>query len=235
MRLLSPATWARVLCMAALYSGAGHSQQLLEPITEGTDWEQWTDPPPVAGGLRVGLMSNTTAERVDPEHVFVSLPESEAVFLCIEISSRDARYSAKLEYDILDVEAGELKLHIPTERKSELAEFDSETLVVLASLPVDECDGTVDRFLVSRWQESAVGDSDVITIFLNSGNPASIAVGPDGDIEHEPRCERISGETTAFNQRCEIRKSWIESNTVTSIRIREAGTHKPFPFPLSVQ
>ena len=234
MRILSPTAYSQVLCMTVLLFSAAHAQQLLNPITEGSDWERWVDPPPVSGGLRVGLMTNTSVDVADPEHVYVSLPESESFSLCIEISSRDARYSARLEYDIQDVEAGEVKLHIPTEKKSELAEFDGESLVVLASLPVDECNGSVDRYLVSSWQQSADGESDVIIAFLNSGNPAFIAVGPDGDIEHEPSCERISGERTAFNQRCEIRRSWIEPDTVVSIRIREAGTRIPFDFPLSV-
>lgn len=237
MRLSSLLACSVVLGITMLMPAAVHSQQLLEPITDDSDWERWTERPPVSGGLRVGVMSNTHSKLPDPEFVFVSLPKSDSLSLCLEISSRDARYSANLEYDIQDVEAGKLKLHIPTENKTKLVEYDSDSLVVLASLPVDECDGTVNSYLIAQWQQPASGESesDLVTIYLNSDNPANIAVGPGGDIEREPSCVRLSGETTAFNQRCQIRKSWFTPDTQVSIRIREAGTHVPYPLPLRVQ
>ena len=225
-----------LLFFILLRPGNALSQSVLEPVTPRDDWENWTGQPPVTGGLRVGIMTNTEGALKDPEYISVTLPESNKPALCVEVSSRDAYYSASLEYDIVDVKPGDVILHFPTRKKSKLADYDRDQLAVLASL-ADECDGTIGTYVIAEWNNDATkrpsrGD---VTVYLNSGVTTTIAVGMGGKIEHEADCRELKGDATAFNQRCVLPREWLMPGVVVTILTREAGTKRPNPLPLAVK
>lgn len=166
----------------------------------------------------------------------MSLPASDALSLCVEVSSRDARYSASLAYNIEDVEPGDITLHFPTKKKLKLSDYERDQLVVLASI-ADECDGTLGIYVIAQWRDpTANGElAGDVAVFLNSSNPTTIAVGVGGVIEHEADCRKLVGETTAFNLRCDLPKEWLAPSADAVIRVREGRTKRPYPLPLGIQ
>lgn len=213
--------------------GSAASQQALEPEPAGGDWETWTDPPPVSGGLRVGIMTDTEDQLRDPEYVAVLLPDSQYTSLCLTVSSRDARYSASLAYDIGSAAPGHITLHIPTTMKSRLDDYRHDQLVVLAHL-ANRCNGSVKSFVVSEWydperDETLGGD---VAVFVNSQLPTSIGIGDGGAIVYEADCQALSGEATAFNLRCVLPRSELKQDREAVILISEGGTRRSYPLPL---
>lgn len=197
--------------------------------------EQWVADVAVSGGVRVGVMASPSEAGVDPDAFTVFLPGPLATdALCVEISSRDGRYSARIEYDLAGAEAGALRLGLANTRHgSELGAYSEIELAILARLR-DGCAAPADAeapFVVAGWRAGAA--PDVVTVLLNSRIPAEI-VGEDGGRQTlRVRCSDLEGGTTAFNLRCDLDPSLLSPTTsLYVVRRRGTRTLTPVALPL---
>ena len=198
-------------------------------------WEQWRDPVPVSGGLRVGVMTEATAP-INPVQMTVWLPEKNAKpALCVEVTSQDGRYIASLQYDIRG-HSGPLPLNLPVTRYgSELRNMERSQLAILARL-AESC-GKVPvnpgAFVVASWNRPPQL-SDTVIVLLNSRLPTSIAAGEGSKSDKEHPCHSLSGTTTAFNLRCEIPASEIREGRKFVILMRRGSSTNPVALDVAV-
>jgi hypothetical protein len=219
-----------VLAMAMTLAQA---RRQLEPRTPAaSQWEQWRDPVPVSGGLRVGITVEP-GTTVNPAQLTVWLPTAPkpvpaSRVLCVDLSSQDGRYIASLEYDIRREPAGplELKIH-PSRWASQLRQFSPSQLAILAR--VAEACGRIPKgpgpFLLASWDARA--PRQAVSVLLNSRLPTSIVAEVAKRPQGRYACERLTGTTTAFNLRCTIPVAEITPDRTFKIEIRDGDTLSP--------
>ena len=112
-------TAALLITVASLpaVSLAAQSRRAKDPTPNPppTGWEQWRDPVPVSGGLRVGVMTDAGSQ-FNPAQMTVWLPKTDAPSLCVELSSQNGHYVASVPYDIRGEPPGPLQLNLPQSR-----------------------------------------------------------------------------------------------------------------------
>ncbi len=206
-----------------------------DPTLLRSDWEQWRDPVPVSGGLRVGVMSAGDS-RFNPAQLTVWLPRTDAPFLCVEVTSQDGRYVASVPYDIRGDPPGPRQMKFPpSKHTSKLREFDSGQLAILARLakscgtaPVEAGD-----FVIAGWDQPRLGET--VVVLLNSRLPTSIVAGKGNTVESNYPCQSLTGTTTAFNLRCEIPVNDVTGDRDYFIQMRRgSGFSAPVPLPLAI-
>lgn len=203
----------------------------LSPLTKS---ERWLKSVPVSGGLRVGVMAIARQKRPRGDTLYVILPSTGRLSrLCVEISSRDGRYEAKLEYDISERSPGLDTLEFLPAHRREIEKLEADELAILAHVD-STCAGKVETFVVAAWEPIAAADT--VTVFLNSRVPTYVIALEAKRVTHETRCEDLSETTTAFNLRCRVPSSWMKSTGDFYVRKRERrGTRTSFvdtPLPL---
>lgn len=197
------------------------------------DWEQWRDPVPVSGGLRVGVMAQPGSP-FNPVQLTVWLPKTDASALCIELSSQNGHYIASVPYDIRGEAPGPLRLNLPaSQHVPKLRNMQPDQVAILARL-ADGC-GAVPtnprEFVVAAWNQLTLGET--VIVMLNSRLPTSIGVGAK-KIETRYPCASLSGTTTAFNLRCEIPVSEMTSERRFVIEMRRGASVNTVPLPLAI-
>ena len=167
-------------------------------VIENRDWEVYQEKVPVSGGVRVGLMFEQEESKFNPSQFFVNIPNTEITNLCVELSSKDGRYSAKLNYDISEALEGLQQFYLPTKYKDELSGYVSDELVILASLG-NACTEKPEFYLISGWKDSCKPSSMVI--YINSSIETSLVVqSADGGTEEFP-FTKINSPTIAYNKK----------------------------------
>ena len=192
--------------------------------------EHWLEKVPVAGGTRVGVVTLTSGAKVNPEKMTFMLPASPAKLLCIEVSSRDGRYSAKVEYPTQGLLPGNNTLSRSSLYKGPLGSYTADQLAILTQLG-DDCTRPNGPFIVSSWHEPA--SVDTVVVLLNSRVPTSI-VGGVGKTDHEASCAPLEGVTTAFNLRCLVPALWIKPDMKFYIRMRRGTSFSQVALPLEL-
>jgi hypothetical protein len=209
------------------------SRRALEPRTPATSqWEQWRDPVPVSGGLRVGITAEP-GTTINPSELTVWLPSPPKPLppsrvLCVDVSSQDGRYIASLEYDVRGEPAGPVALKIHRSRwASELQRLSPSQLAILARIA--EACGRVPKgpgpFLLASWDAQAARQT--VSVLLNSRLPTSIVAEVGKRPQGRYACERLTGITTAFNLRCNIPVAAITPDRTFKIEIRDGDTISP--------
>lgn len=195
--------------------------------------EQWRESVPVSGGLRVGVMRDGGAG-FDPARLTVWLPDTDAPALCVEVSSQDGRYVATVPYNVAGDGPGPLLLAFPSNHLSELRDFGSDQLAILARLAKSCGDTPVGPgdFVVSAWGEQVQLGSKFV-VLLNSRLSTSILAGKDNKVLAEYPCRSLSGRTTAFNMRCEIPFAQTITGLSYSIRMRRGSGINTVELPLA--
>jgi hypothetical protein len=208
------------------------SRRPLEPRTPAaSQWEQWRDPVPVSGGLRVGITAEP-GTTVNPSQLTVWLPKAEKAtpsrMLCVDVSSQDGRYIASLEYDIRGEPDGPVALKIhPSRWSAELRRFSPSQLAILARIA--EACGRIPKgpgpFLLASWDAQAARQT--VSVLLNSRLPTSIVAEVAKRPQGRYPCERLTGTTTAFNLRCNIPVAAITPERTFKIEIRDGDSISP--------
>lgn len=197
--------------------------------------EQWVQDVAVSGGVRVGIMASPAAALVDPDHFTVYLPDVPgARVLCVEISSRDGRYSAAIEYDLTGVGAGPHRLGLRNAQyRGELGTYAQAELAVLARLR-EECGApgeSEDPFVVAGW--GAERGVTTVTVLLNSRVPAEVVGEVEGRMAFRVPCSDLEGGTTTFNLRCDLDGTLLTPTTeLYVVRRRGTRTLAPVALPL---
>ena len=195
-----------------------------QPVPPDTRWEQWLDEVPVSGGVRVGVMGNLTSDPVDPETFVVFVPETSLPALCVEVSSKDGRYEAKLKYDVSEQDPGLVFFQLGSKHSMKLREYAAHDLTIMAHLGQD-CTASAEVFLVSVWKGDTVPDT--VSVFVNSDVPTFIVGRKGGPIEYKYPCLSIKGGVAAkaYNRECHVPASVITLDVQFMVRKRiRAGT-----------
>lgn len=195
--------------------------------------ERWFADVPVGGGLRVGLMLRPTeAERL-PELFFAWIPGG-SDGLCVQVASKDGRYSGEFWYELDPAISGVVSLEWTTAHKRALADYSTRELAILSRLSSD-CGLEEGRYVISSWTPKAVPGRTVVLV--NSDYPTSLIAVDDGRVFAEEDCQPVAGVTRAFNLSCELpREWWSEPNHEIYVRIAEPSGRRirPRDLPLRV-
>ncbi len=189
-------------------------------------WEVYHGGPngriPVSGEVRVGIMASESNNKVSPRSFFVKIPgqEAKSSILCVEISSRDGVYEARLPYDITKFEAGVYEFELPTRYYSELRNYSAREITILARVGRG-CESNPEYYVPSDWQSPAFG-SENLYIYLNSDVSTEVNfLNPDTKSKEVVKCTRINeSATAAYNCRCVVPKSKLGSKAPATRVIR---------------
>ncbi|MEZ5320103.1 MAG: hypothetical protein R2752_22065 [Vicinamibacterales bacterium] len=193
----------------------------------GSGWERWADRVPVSGGIRVGVMALDGRTIENLERMTIRRPTSDLPWLCVEISSRDGRYSGRLSYRLHDAPEGLIDLEVPTEKVAELRDYAAGDLAILASLATS-CDGPPETFVVAAWDPRVANDH--VVVLINSRVPTTIVRASDNA---STPCTPLDGVTTAFNLSCQVPAAWLEPKVELVIRMRRGRSFSNVPLHLA--
>ena len=209
--------------------GAVHLQAgaLLSPVDSK---ETYLTKVPVSGiGVRAGIISGGQQRTFAPGSFAVAMPSGSSGRLCVTISSRDGRYQGTYEYDIQADLVGTLRLRTPTKFSRELREYSTDQMAILASVATN-CRVAPSRYVLSSWGSQVA--TDTVVALLNSRLPTRIVVGRDDRVRDSVPCLPLEGVTTAFNLRCAIPRSMLDSGGRAVVRIQSGQSFSSIALPV---
>jgi hypothetical protein len=219
-----------LFCAAAHSAFAQQARPRLRPDPEWVkkdNWERWQKEVPVSGDVRVGVVAKGD-RRLTPTSLLVFLPSSTETTLCIELSSQDGRYSARLPYPLNDNTSRTVQLDLPTKYARELANYEPRQIAILASLG-NGCSQPPSTYVLARWD--LIEQVDDLLVLLNSRLPARIrGEGPNGPLSFD--CLPLDGVTTGFNLSCEIPRRELAGRTSLVVEMRRGGAITRLQLPL---
>jgi hypothetical protein len=206
---------------------AGQERPKLQPSPESVKpgWERWRSEVPISGGVRVGVM-NASDQRLNVNTLTVFLPPFSESTLCLELSSQDGRYSARLAYPLARAEPGRVLLGLPTRYARELIAYQPSQVAILATLSMD-CSLAPDAYLVAGWGQGTLTRS--VTVLLNSRIPTRLR-SADGALSFD--CRPVDGVTTAYNLSCDIPRDQINAVSPLVIEMRRGTTVTRLTLPI---
>ena len=194
--------------IAVIFSGVTNSiaqEQRRIVLNEAQFKESFLDKVTVSGGIRAGFMYQSSLNRIDMHELYVHLQhdvEEQDAMLCVNMVSRDGRYSASWEYALGKQPAGSIAVNLPSKYQEQVASYSPDALVVLAAIAKKDCTSSNAKYVPASWGE--VTNSDYV-LYVNSGNTDTI-IGIPGHAERI-QCSKITADSTiAYDTRCVIRK-----------------------------
>lgn len=183
------------------------------------EWENYIKSIPVSGEIRVGAMAFESSDRIRPMSFFVKIPKHIQPILCVEISSRDGRYQARLPFTITDFEPGVYELDLPTRYKDELKNYTIKDITILAKV-AKTCDEDAECYVLSAWNTPTFNNIEAY-IYLNSDQYTELILTKplSTSIDHVIKCEKIL-ETIATAYNCLCKVSYYDLNKFSNIQIR---------------
>ena len=185
---------------------------------ENSNWEVYQEKIPVSGGVRVGLMLEEEEDEINPSTFFVKIPNTNIKNLCVELSSKDGRYSAKLNYDISSASEGLQQFYLPTKFYDQLSGYTSSELVILASL-ADTCTEKPEAYLISGWKSPDIISTFVL--YINSTIESTLVVRLQNGTEEEIPFTEVSSPTIAFNKKSTISKDLLDNESAAMLYIKQ--------------
>jgi hypothetical protein len=191
------------------------------PVTSTLEkkWEIFQDKVPVSGNVRVGLMVDLGGDKFNPEQFYVYLPKREDILpntkLCAEFSSKDGRYSAKLDYTIGSKSKVINPVPLPTEFSKYLSKYKTDEVVILASLSND-CAKKPSAYVLSSWIDPKVIETDIVVVYINSISQTTLHIGNENDGE----CSTLDFPIVAYNKKCSIPLNVLKDKATIVIRQR---------------
>ena len=168
--------------------------------------ESFLDKVTVSGGIRAGFMYQSALDRIDMHELYVHLQhdvEEQEAMLCVNMVSRDGRYSAYWEHALGKQSAGSIAINLPSKYQEQVSSYSPDALVVLAAIAKKDCTSNEAKYVPTSWGE--VTNSDYI-LYVNSGNTDTI-IGIPGQAERI-HCTKITAESPiAYDTRCVIRRN----------------------------
>jgi hypothetical protein len=226
LSLAAAATCVVTLTLCAGTHAAAQQPRTLRPERASGGWQERV---PVSGGIRVGVVVWQRG-RFNPRELVLTLPGERSKLserLCIEISSRDGRYTALLEYRIANEPAGQIKAVVQAPDIDRLNAAAAEDVAILASLSSDCRAQSPSVFVVAAWHPPKAGEA--IAVLLNSRVPTTI-VGPNVSAT----CTELEGVTTAYNLRCDLPAGLVEGEVALGIRQKRGRGETTLPLPLKL-
>lgn len=208
----------------------------LNPIKPKPNWEVWYDKVPVSGDIRVGLMNEFSNSKINPSSFQVEIPTQKATKLCVEISSKDGRYEATLEYDISNVSSGTQVFNLPTSYQEKLSKFEKKDIAIL-SKGAQSCTSEDYHIYVSSWSKTKV-QQDSIYLMVNSESITKFSITNANGITEELNCKKLKTNAhIAFNCLCSIpKKSITKSSTYALVqRVKVGSTRKVNSYPVPIK
>lgn len=157
----------------------------------------------VSGGIRAGLMFPSAVERVDMNQLFIHLQQAVAekeAMLCVNMVSRDGRYTASWEYALGPQSSGALAVNLPSKYKEQIGGYSPDSLVVLASVSKKDCASADTLYVPASWGQPSTTDYE---IYVNSGNTDTV-VGIPGHAERIKCAKIVADSTVAYDTKCVV-------------------------------
>lgn len=205
-----------IFCALTFFANA----QIKPKLKKGENWETFYEKVPVSGEIRVGAMGYESDERVRPTKFFVRIPEHKMNTMCVEISSRDGRYEARLPYDISGLKEGTHEFELPTRYVSDLKNYTVKDIVILAKMGKN-CESSDSFYVLSSWNVPTENSSNIF-IYLNSDKPILFRYKRLQDNKIVSiECKRIDVPLSiAYNCKCEVPLADIKGVTEFYIQQR---------------
>lgn len=163
----------------------------------------------VSGGIRAGFMFRSTLERVDINELYIHLQhdvEEKDAMLCVNMVSRDGRYTASWEYALGKQQSGSIGVALPSKYQAQLASYSPDGLVVLAAITKKDCLAGDSIYVPASWGKMHASD---YVLYVNSGNTETV-VGIPGNAERI-KCMKIDAESTiAYDTKCVVEKDAVK-------------------------
>ncbi len=189
----------------ALLTNAEAQEQRRIVLNDTQFKESFLEKVTVSGGIRAGFMHQSPLEHVDINELYVHLQhdvEEQDAMLCVNMVSRDGRYSASWEYALGKQSAGSIAVNMPSKYKDEISGYSTDALVVLAAITKKDCTSSEMKYVPTSWGEANKSD---YVLYVNSGNIDTI-IGIPGHAERI-QCSRIIADSTiAYDTRCVVGK-----------------------------
>ncbi|WP_220472567.1 hypothetical protein [Spirosoma foliorum] len=182
-------------------------------------WEVFYTNIPVSGGVRVGIMAFENSDKIVPNSFFVRIPKHTQPLLCVEISSRDGRYQAKLPFTIVGSEPGIYELILPTQYQNELKNYSIKDITILAKI-TKACDEEPECYVLSAWNSPKFNQQQAY-VYLNTDVYTELILSDlsNKSVEHVIECEKIPEPiATAYNCLCKL--SGYDLTKYSEIRIK---------------
>lgn len=211
----------KILVSLVFFVTAYVSQGQISPNASSINnknWEVWQERIPVSGGVRVGLMLEQSKSEIKPNRFFVMIPDTALKSLCVELSSKDGRYSARVDYDLTGVEQGMKEFYLPTRYAKELKKYASDELVILASLS-SSCGENPEWYLISSWDDKIYETASVVA-YVNSAVSTSLSFQNGNGDNKELKFENLKIPTVAFNKKCIVPINLLGTESLLQVRQR---------------
>ncbi|MCP4581093.1 MAG: hypothetical protein GY839_05705 [candidate division Zixibacteria bacterium] len=181
-------------------------------VTGETFAENFSSAPLSSEGL-LGVVAVGKKISPDPSQLTVWLPEHSSLKLWIDIESADGLYSARAEYDIGEIRSTKYVLEFPTQYGSQLKNYRSDELAVLATLhgaPKSDSefsDPVGQGIVAAAWDSSATLDSLVILFSSGGASFMELAVLTEQSdtvitcYQADPQLQR---QRTAYDAHCRV-------------------------------
>lgn len=184
-----------------------YAQSTSRQLEELTFTDSYIREVPVSGTVRAGIFIGNPRDTIQNGTFFVKLPTINTSKLCIDIVSRDGRYSAAIKYDIQNLLSGIYELPVLKKYKNSLnhvQQYKSGDIAVLASLK-ENCNSTTKGFVPVRWDRPNFDDDLIILINSTNAFETSITWIDGRDTNHKSKCLKLKGaEYVAFDTLCKL-------------------------------
>lgn len=186
----------------------------------------------VSGGIRAGFMYQSSLGRVDIHELYIYLQrdiEEQDAMLCVNMVSRDGRYSASWQYVLGKQAAGSIAVELPTKYQEQISGYSPDALVVLAAITKKDCTSSEMKYIPTSW--GRFDQSDYI-LYVNSGSTDTV-IGIPGATERIQCTKIIADSTIAYDTRCLVGKDILnEPKSIFLVRSNFGNRLPNVEFPV---
>ena len=210
----------------------------LSPQNQGSEWEEWHDPIPVSGEIRVGVMAGSDQTiSGEQKSFYIKVPQDFSNnVLCVSISSIDGRYTASMQYNATHLIPGAInELKWASRYVTDLAEIKDERIAILVGTG-EECKDRPKEFLVAAWDYKSFEEDEIYFYANSSVNPKLLITKDDKSIVKNNFIEVTHDKTVAYKVESKLGVSTLESVKTISLsqRVKKGPgfTYKTYPFDI---
>jgi hypothetical protein len=167
--------------------------------------ESYLEKVTVSGGIRAGFMQHSNLEHIDLNQLYIHLQRDigeQDAMLCVNMVSRDGRYTASWQYALGEQRAGSIAVNMPSKYQAQVSSYAPDALVVLAAITKKDCISGEMQYVPAGWGAGAASD---YVLYVNSGN-TDTEIGIPGSPERI-HCAKIEADSTiAYDAQCKLKK-----------------------------
>jgi hypothetical protein len=227
--LLRRAGWV-LLAFGMLFAAPADDTWAQSPrkivLNDGQFKESFLEKVTVSGGIRAGFMHPSSLERVDLHQLYIHVQrpvEEEAAMLCVNMVSRDGRYTASWQYSLGPQQPGAIQVEIPSKYQEQVSAYTPDALVVLAGITAKDCLSAEMRYIPASW---GMANTSTSVLYVNSGN-TDTEIGIPG-LTERIACTKISADSTiAYDTQCEVRNDLLKEPKSLYLLRKNFGNRLP--------